>query len=146
MGESTTLAVHRCRFVDYTPSAITSIAFPPLPLPSLFKNSKGKSKASPNSTANTAHAQIPKVGTLAVGRANGNIELYEWTGSQREVQAPQAWVVRQVRTIELADFRPKISDERILYYGHDLDVNRSSGIQNRLFSLHTSLPRLGIPR
>lgn len=99
MGESTTLAVHRCRFVDYTPSAITSIAFPPLPLPALSKKSKGKSKSSSASNANGTSTQIPKVGTLAVGRANGNIELYEWTGNQREVQAPQAWVVRQVRFI-----------------------------------------------
>ncbi len=38
--ETTTLAVHRCRFVDYAPSSITALAYPPLPLPSL----KGKKK------------------------------------------------------------------------------------------------------
>ncbi len=27
------LAVHRCRFVDYIPSAVTALAFPPSPLP-----------------------------------------------------------------------------------------------------------------
>ncbi|TFY72623.1 hypothetical protein EVG20_g365 [Dentipellis fragilis] len=82
MGETTALSVHRCRFVDYTPSAITCLAFPPLPLPSI----KGKRKA------NTSR-RVPKVGMLAVGRANGNIELCEWTGSQQEIEAPQAWVV-----------------------------------------------------
>lgn len=84
MGDSTTLAVHRCRFVDFTPSAITALAFPPLPLPSV----KGKSVDVSN--------QLLRFGTLAVGRANGNIELCEWTGEHHQPQAAQAWVVRKV--------------------------------------------------
>ncbi len=84
MIEGTTLSVHRCRFVDYTPSAVTALAFPPLPLPSV----KGK---------NSVVRKALKFGTLAVGRANGNIELCEWSGSEHELQAPQAWVVRKVR-------------------------------------------------
>ena len=82
--EATSLSVHRCRFVDYTPSAVTSLAFPPLPLPS----AKGKKKANPKRPF--------KFGTLAVGRANGNIELCEWTGSEQDLQAPQAYVVSKV--------------------------------------------------
>lgn len=88
MGDPMTLAVHRCRFIDFTPSAITAIAFPPLPLPS----AKGKKKADVGN-------HPLKFGTLAVGRANGNIELCEWTGGDRQTQAPQAWVVRKVRRI-----------------------------------------------
>lgn len=84
MGDVTTLAVHRCRFVDFTPSAITALAFPPLALPSV----KNKKADVPNHPL--------KFGTLAVGRANGNIELCEWTGEERQPQAPQAWVVRKV--------------------------------------------------
>ena len=38
MLEGTALAVHRCRFVAFSPSAITALAFPPLRLPSV----KGK--------------------------------------------------------------------------------------------------------
>nr|GAT47880.1 predicted protein [Mycena chlorophos] len=68
------VAVHRCRFVDYTPSAISAIAFPPLPLPR---------------TSSTK--QPVQYGTLAVGHANGNIDLCQWTGG---VQSPQAWSVR----------------------------------------------------
>lgn len=83
----TTLAVHRCRFVDFAPSAVTALAFPPLPLPSV----KGKQKASSR--------KFSKYGTLAVGRANGNIELCEWTGTGSQIEAPQAWVCRKVRTI-----------------------------------------------
>ncbi|KZT06760.1 WD40 repeat-like protein [Laetiporus sulphureus 93-53] len=83
MAEATTLAVHRCRFVDFTPSAVTALCFPPLRLPSV----KGK-----KSTVNRKPLRFP---TLAVGRANGNIELHEWTGAEGVLQAPQAWVVRK---------------------------------------------------
>ncbi|TFK57442.1 WD40 repeat-like protein [Heliocybe sulcata] len=84
-ADSTALSVHRCRFVDYTPSAITALAFPPLPLPSV----KGK-KPAPRKAL--------RFGTLAVGRANGNIELCEWTGTENQLEAPQAWVVRKTLT------------------------------------------------
>lgn len=84
MGDAATFAVHRCRFVDFTPSAVTAITFPPLSLPS----TKGKSPE--------IRSQPLKFGILAVGRANGNIELCEWTGKDRQTQAPQAWVVQRV--------------------------------------------------
>ncbi|KAG5648177.1 hypothetical protein DXG03_006132 [Asterophora parasitica] len=85
MGESTTLAVHRCRFVDYTPSAITALAFPPLTLPPI--SAKGKKS--------TSGKQPSRFGTLAVGHANGNIDLCEWAGGEREHQSSQAWVIRK---------------------------------------------------
>lgn len=88
MIEGTTLAVHRCRFVDYAPSAITALCFPPLRLPSI----KGKKS--------TAKVKALKFGILAVGRANGNIEVCEWTGPDNKYQAPQAWVVRKVRLLQ----------------------------------------------
>ncbi|KAH9947650.1 WD40 repeat-like protein [Amylocystis lapponica] len=44
---------------------------------------------------NAANRKALKYGMLAVGRANGNIELCEWTGTEGQVQAPQAWVVRK---------------------------------------------------
>lgn len=86
------LAVHRCRFVDYNPSAISAIAFPPLGLPSRSGVKLGKASGS---------SQKRKFGTLAVGRANGNIELYEWSGAEYEgaeyeSQAPKAWVLSKV--------------------------------------------------
>ena len=91
MGDTATFAVHRCRFVDFTPSAITAISFPPLPLP--LPSSKGKNPAVGN--------QPLRFGTLAIGRANGNIELCEWTGGDRQTQAPQAWVVRKVSVVHI---------------------------------------------
>ncbi len=80
-----TLSVHRCRFVDYAPSAITALAYPPLPLPSV----KGKKKAQGGK-----HAFI--FGLLAVGHANGNIDICEWTGGKGETYSSLAWVVRKV--------------------------------------------------
>ncbi|KAG1757881.1 WD40 repeat-like protein [Suillus lakei] len=76
------VAVHRCRFVDYTPSSITALAFPPLPLPSF----KGKKRERDSKY---------KFGTLGVGHANGNIDLLEWTAEEGEIQASQAWQVRK---------------------------------------------------
>lgn len=82
----TAVAVHRCRFVDYAPSAITAIAFPPLALPSI----KGKKKT-------TTGKQPLKFGLLAIGHANGNIDICEWTNQNTDSQYSQAWVVRKVR-------------------------------------------------
>ncbi|KAJ6604429.1 WD40-repeat-containing domain protein [Mycena vulgaris] len=78
----TTLALHRCRFVDFTPSPITALAFPPLPLPS------------PNKKPSSFGKQPVRFGTLAVGHANGNIDLCEWTGAEGDLQSSQAWAIR----------------------------------------------------
>ncbi|KIY69643.1 WD40 repeat-like protein [Cylindrobasidium torrendii FP15055 ss-10] len=75
--EETAVQVHRCRFIDYTPSPVTALAFPPLPLPK-FKAPKPSKRS---------------FGTLAVGHANGNIDICEWTGAQNSTQSSQAWVV-----------------------------------------------------
>lgn len=107
MGEQTTLAVHRCRFVDFTPSAITALAFPPLPLPSV----KGKKS--------TSGQQPLKFGTLAVGHANGNIDLCEWVGADHETQSSQAWVVRKVFCILIRlPFSSNPSTRRCLDHFH----------------------------
>ncbi|KAF8527947.1 WD40 repeat-like protein [Hysterangium stoloniferum] len=79
-----TVSVHRCRFVDYNPTALTAIAFPPLPLP----NIKGKDK--PPATSSVPY------GTLAIARANGNIELHQWSGVDPQVPSHQAWVLHKV--------------------------------------------------
>ncbi|TFK76861.1 WD40 repeat-like protein [Pluteus cervinus] len=78
------LSVHRCRFVDYAPSAITALAFSPLPLPSVRHTKRAQS------------AQKSRViGTLAVGHANGDIDICEWSGQSGVTQSPQAWVPRK---------------------------------------------------
>lgn len=40
-------------------------------------------------------------GTLAIGHANGNIDLSDWMGSTSEPPSSQGWVVRQVRVVAL---------------------------------------------
>lgn len=85
-----TLSVHRCRFVDFVPSAVTALAFPPLPL---------HSSTSSTSRSDAGSSKKRRFGTLAVGRANGNIELYEWSGSDHDVQSSQAWVPWKVRSL-----------------------------------------------
>ena len=90
--------VHRCRFVDYLPAAITALAFPPLPLPSL----KGKAKA-------TSPLKFPH---LAIGRANGNIELAEWSNNNPTDQAPQAWVVLKVCCCR--SFHCRLTSDRVV--------------------------------
>ncbi|KAJ7275263.1 WD40-repeat-containing domain protein [Mycena haematopus] len=82
MSEATTLALHRCRFVDLSPSPITALAFPPLSLPS------------PNKKPSSFGKQPLRFGTLAVGHANGNIDLCEWTGAEGDLQSSQAWAIR----------------------------------------------------
>lgn len=101
--ESITLSVHRCRFVDYSPSAITALAYPPLRLPSI----KGKKSAATGKT-------IFRFGLLAVGHANGNIDICEWAGGAGAVQCSQAWVVRKACKLSgfslLSPFLKNISD------------------------------------
>lgn len=88
------LAVHRCRFVDFKPAAITSIAFPPLALPS---KRHGKKRSQNHLQHQHPHRRYAP---MAVGRANGNIEILEWAmpehEQEKEPQASQAWVLTKV--------------------------------------------------
>ncbi|KAG8994177.1 U3 small nucleolar RNA-associated protein, partial [Tulasnella sp. 427] len=65
------------------------MAFPPPPPPSL-QSPKGKGKD---------QGTLPKwFGSLAIGRANGNIDLLEWTGGPTDDLAPQAWTLKRTLT------------------------------------------------
>lgn len=76
------VTVHRTRFIEWTPTAITCLAFPPIP-PQLSATKKNW------------------FGTLAVGRSNGNIELYEWSGTGKDRDlAPNGWVLLKVRLFQ----------------------------------------------
>lgn len=125
--ETTTLAVHRCRFVDYAPSAITALAYPPLPLPSV----KGKKKT-------TAGKQPLRFGLLAVGHANGNIDICEWMGAERESQCSQAWVVRKVSKLPMYN----LSSNVVYLMTNFSDTSWSISIKSRLFGIcHTASRR-----
>ena len=77
MAEKQTVRLHRCRFIDWSPSPITALAFPPAVL--------SPRKFLPN--------VIP---VLAVGRANGNIEIWKWAGPCPPNKMHQGWVICQV--------------------------------------------------
>jgi len=77
INEGQSARVHRSRFIDWTPSPITSITFPPAPIDPSKKLSSG----------------FP---VLAVGRANGNIELYEWCSNPPPHQTYHGYVLRRV--------------------------------------------------
>ncbi|KAH7104113.1 WD40 repeat-like protein [Auriculariales sp. MPI-PUGE-AT-0066] len=84
----TQLDVHRCRFVDYVPASITAIAVPPTPLPRV------RSQSAPS---NSAHKGATRFPPIAVGRGDGNIELYEWSGVGETAQASsQSWVLHKI--------------------------------------------------
>ena len=89
------LSIHRCRFVDFTPSAISALAFPPLPLPRLRKGRVVFDSGA--ETASGSSSKGRKFGTLAVGRANGNIELYEWSRMEHHIKSAQSWALWKVR-------------------------------------------------
>ncbi|KAJ7783542.1 WD40-repeat-containing domain protein [Mycena maculata] len=105
MAEAT-LAVHRCRFIDYTPSPITALAFPPIPLPS------------PNKKPSSFGKQPVRFGTLAVGHANGNIDLCEWTGGEGDLQSSQAWAIKTT----LAGPYPSKVDSLVFVIRHPGDL------------------------
>ncbi|KAJ7042469.1 WD40-repeat-containing domain protein [Mycena alexandri] len=121
MSDATTLALHRCRFVDFNPSPITALAFPPLPLPS------------PNQKPSTFGKQPVRFGTLAVGHANGNIDLCEWTGAEGDLRSSQAWAIRTT----LAGPYPSKVDSLAFAIRHPGDLNTEavpSCSELRLFS------------
>lgn len=86
MDNRHSVRLHRCRFLDWSPSPITALAFPPSLLIS----------------KNTPNSPFP---ILAVGRANGNIELWRWASSKSSKKigngTHQGWVIHQVRTSPL---------------------------------------------
>ena len=84
VSNQNTLSVHRCRFVDFTPSPITAFAVPPLPPP-------------PNVGKHPRIEQyFLRPSTLAIGHANGSIDLCQWASAASELRSSQAWVLSKV--------------------------------------------------
>jgi hypothetical protein len=120
-SSSVSISVHRCRFVDTKPSPITALVFPPLPLSS-NKSEKPETFRRPL-----------EYGTLAVGHANGNIDLYEWTGSRPQQPAPQAWVVCKV-CASVVPFISTLNASRS-------DITRTSQLSGGLFIVFYPISR-----
>jgi U3 small nucleolar RNA-associated protein 4 len=92
--------LHRCRFLDWSPSPITALAFPP----ALQSSKKLHGDAHP---------------VLAVGRANGNIELWRWASSKPTKigagDTNQGWVMHQVRN-EILIFNRSLRAPKTSFY------------------------------
>jgi len=71
------LPVHRCRFPDWTPSSVTALAITPASFDASVLGLGGSSG---------------ERGVLAVGRANGDVELMVWGGHQGWI----SWRVRRL--------------------------------------------------
>lgn len=89
--------MHRCRFVAWSPSPITALAVPP-------------------------HGSV--FPPLAVGRQNGDIELYRWAASG---PSPQAWVLHSTL--------PGPADTKVDALAFTIRARRQPGSRLRLFSL-----------
>ncbi|WVN86073.1 uncharacterized protein L203_101231 [Cryptococcus depauperatus CBS 7841] len=68
MTDSSTLPLHRIRFIDHSPSPITALQFAPLPLPPPSAPLPG-----------TSSLPTPNYGPLVLARENGEVELWNYT-------------------------------------------------------------------
>ncbi|KAA1080545.1 U3 small nucleolar RNA-associated protein [Puccinia graminis f. sp. tritici] len=69
--------LHRCRFTDFTPATITAIACSPPTWDSAYHFA---------SSSNQQHPANPHRGLLAVGRGNGDIQLWIWLNEPYQQQ------------------------------------------------------------
>ncbi|KAK4688303.1 U3 small nucleolar RNA-associated protein 4, partial [Tremellales sp. Uapishka_1] len=85
MSAASTLALHRIRFYDHTPSPITALSFSPLPLPP----ARAPSKEAPR-----AGKKKEEFGVLIVARENGEVELWEYARGEED-DAMGSWVLEK---------------------------------------------------
>lgn len=93
--------LHHVRFVNYTPASVTAVAFPPLapaaPYPTPSSSAAGGSSSRPAAGA---------CGLMAVGKGNGQVELFKWVET---TEGGQGWVFFRVRLWKLVDSRQTLA-------------------------------------
>ncbi|KAJ9098622.1 hypothetical protein QFC21_004269 [Naganishia friedmannii] len=129
-----TTPVHRVRFVDYDPSPITALVFPPLPFPSadpgvahaqqVAINKKIRISASaPELTPELVAAA--EFGCLICARQNGQIDIWEYINSTK-IGNPGNWVLSRVLPTVLS--HPTVSLVSVVVrdpeYFHSPEVTR----------------------
>ncbi|ORY26812.1 WD40-repeat-containing domain protein [Naematelia encephala] len=97
----TTVPLHRVRFYDRTPSPITALAFPPLPLPAPVNPSQAKGKqkdegVSDDSILFSNGGEKGEFGPLVVARENGEVELWEYERDYDQAYGYGNWVLQKV--------------------------------------------------
>lgn len=110
MSASSTLPLHRIRFYDETPSPITCLAFPPLPLPPARDPSthKGKNKERESTAVSQDRRGPDELGVLLVARDNGDIEIHQW-GRENESSFGN-WICVKVCLVVTRDQEEEILD------------------------------------
>lgn len=88
---SSTIPLHHCKFVDYTPSSVTAVAFPPLPLQAPPSSQAGPASAS--SARSDGKVKEHEMGVMAVGKGNGDVDILKWVD---RVDGAQGWVFYRV--------------------------------------------------
>jgi U3 small nucleolar RNA-associated protein 4 len=86
------IPLHHCKFIDYTPASITAIAFPPLPLRSASSPSSASASTVNGQTASSERDKA-EMGWMAVGKGNGDVELFRWV---QRGEGSQGWVYFKV--------------------------------------------------
>lgn len=81
--------LHHVRFVNYTPASVTAVAFAPLPPPPPHQPS--------SSTPSSSKSANGACGLLAVGKGNGQVELFKWVELE---EGGQGWVFYRVSPLE----------------------------------------------
>lgn len=99
-----TTPVHRVRFVDYDPSPITALVFPPLPFPSADPGvahaqqvaiNKKIRIAGPTPELTPELVAAAEFGCLICARQNGQIDIWEYINSTK-IGNPGNWVLSRV--------------------------------------------------
>jgi U3 small nucleolar RNA-associated protein 4 len=83
VSQPSSVQLHRCRFLEHTPSPITALSFAPLPLPP--SRSKGKKRD-----------DREEFGAVILARENGEVEIWQWEREDEESGVGN-WVLDKVR-------------------------------------------------
>ncbi|KAI8457958.1 WD40-repeat-containing domain protein [Phakopsora pachyrhizi] len=136
--------IHRCRFVDYTPASITALAC----TPSTWDPNRHFGLPRPNS--------FPPRGVLAVGRGNGDIEIWVWSGEEapgRSIESKkghpvsQAWCLYQtlpghVPSMPSTSTSQASKVEHLLFSHQVIPTDDEEATPEQMEEMLHSLPRL----
>nr|KAJ3415656.1 U3 small nucleolar RNA-associated protein 4 [Polyrhizophydium stewartii] len=129
--------VHRCRFVQHTPSAIVAMAYGPvLPTPA---DQQGQPSAA-------VAAAVKRMRLLAVARANGDIELWNPRGKawflERTIPGSPDSPIESVAWV----LQPAASASSSGEDGNDSDSDAEAGMQEKAQAPSAAAPALPTPR
>jgi hypothetical protein len=120
-GMPASIPLHHCKFIDYNPSSITAIAFPPLPLRSLSPSSAAAVNGQTTSSSSSDKDKA-EMGWMAAGKGNGDVDLFMWV---ERGEGGQGWVYFKVSH---SSFFPAPSACRVAERGLVIDAEHLTGL------------------